>query len=84
MAMIETIGFMAGALTTTSFLPQVIKSFKLKETKDISLTMYIAIGVGILLWLVYGLYLGALPIILANLVSFVLVLIILILKIRYG
>lgn len=82
--MIETIGFMAGALTTTSFLPQVIKSFKLKETKDISLTMYIAIGVGILLWLVYGLYLGALPIILANLVSFVLVLIILILKIRYG
>ena len=84
MALMTIIGFMAGALTTGSFLPQVIKIIKMKETRDISLIMYIAIAVGISLWLVYGIMLGELPIILSNIVSLVLIFTILVLKIKYG
>lgn len=78
------IGFVAAALTTMSFFPQVVKSWRLKETKDISLPMYVLIVVGISLWLVYGILIKDLPIILANVVSLILTSSILFLKIRYG
>ncbi len=81
---IALIGFIAGACTIISFLPQVIKTVKTRETKDISLAMYIVLAAGLLMWLVYGVLTNNLPIILANSVSFILAVIILILKIRYG
>ncbi|MBW2989684.1 SemiSWEET transporter [Candidatus Woesearchaeota archaeon] len=78
------LGLTAGALTTASFLPQAIKTIKLKETKDISLWMYMILTVGVCLWLVYGFLIEELPVILANLLSLTLILMILFYKIRYG
>lgn len=81
---VTLIGLTAAALTTISFLPQVIKSWKTKSTKDVALGMYLTLTTGIFLWLVYGLLIGNIPIILANGVTFILALSILILKVKYG
>ena len=64
--MVEFIGYTAAILTTISFLPQVIKTVKTKNTDGISLTMYLLFVVGIALWLVYGILIENLVIILAN------------------
>ncbi len=81
---IEIIGLVAGTCTTISFLPQVIKAYRSKETKNISVSMYIILAVGLLLWTIYGILFEAFPVILANAVSLVLASIILILKRKYG
>ena len=81
---IAVLGFIAGTLTTASFFPQVLKTIKIKETKDLSLSMYIVLATGIFMWTVYGILIGSVPVILANAVSFILAAIILILKIKYG
>ncbi|HLC90770.1 MAG TPA: SemiSWEET transporter [Candidatus Nanoarchaeia archaeon] len=78
------IGLLAAAGTTFSFLPQAIKTIRSKQTKDLSLGMYAILAIGILLWLIYGLLLQNLPIILANGVTIVFVLVILVLKIKGG
>ena len=80
---VTILGFVAGTLTTVSFLPQVIKIWKSKSTKDISLVMYIILAIGAVLWSVYGIILKALPIIIVNIIILVLACIILALKIRY-
>lgn len=80
---VTLIGFLAGILVTVSFVPQVIKAWKTKHTRDISLIMFILFTTGVFLWLVYGIFLNSLPIILANTVTFILALSILILKIKY-
>ena len=54
------IGFLAGALTTLAYLPQVFKAWKTKRTKDVSLGMFSILTIGILLWLVYGIFLNSL------------------------
>ncbi|MCC7572172.1 MAG: SemiSWEET transporter [Candidatus Methanofastidiosum sp.] len=84
MEIIAILGLLAGSLTTMSFVPQVMKTWKFKETKDISLLMYIIFFTGILLWFSYGILINNAPIILANGVSLVLVFSVLMLKIRYG
>jgi MtN3 and saliva related transmembrane protein len=81
---ISIIGLLAGTLTTLSFLPQVVKAARTKETKDLSLSMYIVLATGIFLWTIYGILIEALPVILANGISFILAAIVLILKIKYG
>ena len=81
---IAIIGLIAGTCTTISFLPQVIKTIKIKETKDISISMYIVLATGMLLWMTYGILIKDLPVILANSISFILAAIVLILKIKYG
>ena len=50
----EIVGMIAGALSCTTFLPQVIKTWKSKSTKDVSLTMFLIASLGTALWLVYG------------------------------
>ena len=80
---VTIIGFAGAIFTTTSFLPQAIKAWKTKQTKDISLGMYMLFLMGVLLWMAYGILISSLPIIAANAVTFALVLSILILKIRY-
>ncbi|KYC54067.1 MAG: PQ loop repeat protein [Candidatus Methanofastidiosum methylothiophilum] len=84
MEIITALGLIAGALTTFSFVPQVLKTWKFKETRDISLLMYIIFFTGILLWFTYGILIKNTPIIIANGISLVLVFIVLMLKIRYG
>ena len=80
---IEILGLVAASLTTTSFVPQVYKAYKYKSTKDVSLSMYLVLLVGLLLWIVYGVYIQSLAIILANVVTSLLVLGILLLKLKY-
>lgn len=77
------LGLAAGTLTTAAFFPQFFKVWKSRSTKDISLAMYIVICSGILLWLIYGLLIGSLPVILANAVTLIIASLILLLKIRY-
>ena len=80
---ITILGLVAASLTTFSFLPQMLKTWQTKSAKDVSFVMLICFNLGILLWLIYGIYLSALPIILANAVTLFFNLIILGLKIRF-
>lgn len=66
MDFISIIGLLAGALTTISFLPQVIKTWKSKSAKDLSLVMFLSFCSGVALWLVYGILVNDIPIIVAN------------------
>ncbi len=77
------IGYIAGTLTTLSFVPQVFRAWKLKETRDLSLAMLLLFAVGVCLWAVYGYWIDSLPVIAANLISLVLILLLLWLKLRY-
>ena len=80
---IVIVGYIAGVLTTISFVPQVIRAWNLKETRDISLAMLILFAAGIFLWTCYGIWTESPPIIMANVITFVLILILLGLKIWY-
>lgn len=70
-------GTIAAILTTASFLPQAIKTIKTKDTKGISIGMYSMFVVGVFLWIIYGIQLKDMPIIIANVITFVLASIIL-------
>lgn len=80
---ITILGLVAATLTTSAFLPQMIKTWQSKSAKDVSLGMLITFCIGVFLWLIYGLYLQALPIILANSLTLIFNLIIVWLKIKY-
>jgi MtN3 and saliva related transmembrane protein len=80
---IAFVGYIAGALTTVSFVPQVARAWKLRETRDLSLAMLLLFASGILLWTFYGIWTGSMPIILANVVTFILILVLLGMKVRY-
>jgi len=80
---IALIGFVAGTLTTLSFVPQVLKTARTRRCDDVSLGMLLAFTAGISLWLVYGLYLHSLPIILANAVTLVLTGAMIVMKVRF-
>jgi MtN3 and saliva related transmembrane protein len=84
MGWITALGFIAGTLTTFSFVPQVHKAWRTKRCDDLSLGMLLAFGAGVLLWLVYGLLMAAPPIVVANAVTLALILALLWLKARYG
>jgi MtN3 and saliva related transmembrane protein len=83
MTLIDLIGAIAGTLTTLAFIPQVIKTWRSGSAEDISLVMFLLFTTGVVLWLIYGIALNALPIIIANSITLLLALTILILKIRY-
>lgn len=78
------IGTAAAVLTTSSFIPQVVKAHKSHSTKDLSLSMYLLSALGLSLWAVYGFILNSLPIIAANLVTLGMVFYLLFLKIKYN
>lgn len=80
---ITMLGFLAGTLTTLSFLPQVHKAWRTRRCDDLSMGMLLSFGGGVLLWMVYGLFLRAAPIIAANVVTLALILILIVLKARY-
>ncbi|MRI01876.1 hypothetical protein GH721_15140 [Kriegella sp. EG-1] len=80
---IEILGLVAAIVTTSCFIPQVYKISKEKSTKDISLVMYLIMALGLSLWLVYGIAIKSAPVILANGVTLILVVWILILKLKY-
>ena len=76
------VGNIAALLTSISFLPQAIKVIKTKDTKSISLPMYVLFTLGIILWLIYGILKQDFPIIMSNIVTISLASIILFHKIK--
>ncbi len=78
-----TIGLIAAAFTTVSFIPQAIKTIKTKNTSGISMDMYSLFSFGTLLWLIYGITDDNLPVIIANAITLVFAVIILVYKIRH-
>jgi len=78
------IGLLAATCTTGSFLPQVIRAWRTRSTRDVSALMFVLLVTGNSLWLLYGALIGDLPIMVANLITITLVAIILALKLRYG
>jgi len=78
------IGLVAASLTTFAFLPQSIRAIKSRHTKDLSLPMLVMLETGVLIWIVYGFAINDLPLILANIISFIFVSITLIVKLKYG
>ncbi len=83
MDIITLLGLLAGTLTTISFVPQVIKTWKSQSAKDISLGMFVTFCAGIVLWLVYGILIQDVPVILTNAVTFILSSTILWMKLKY-
>jgi MtN3 and saliva related transmembrane protein len=84
MTWFDIVGSLAGTFTTISFIPQVVKTWRSGCAEDLSLFMFALFSAGVLLWLIYGIALHSLPIILANGITLVLALSILLLKIRHS
>ena len=80
---VTAIGLIVAACTTFAYVPQAVKTIKTKDTKSLSLIMYVIMTIGIVLWLFYGVLKNDLPIIIANTITLLFAGIILILKIKY-
>ena len=78
------IGFVAAMLTTVAFLPQVVKVWKTKSAKDVSLGMYFILTIGVALWLVYGIFIVSWPMIISNAITLVLASAVLGMKLKFG
>ena len=80
----EFFGYFAAILTTAAFLPQLIKTLKTKKADDVSLVTLIMFISGLGSWIIYGYAISSFPILLANIITFILNLLILISKIYYA
>ncbi len=80
----DAIGYLAATLTTAAFIPQAWLTWKTKRADGVSLGMYSIFTLGVALWLIYGLVIGAWPIVVANAITLALALFILVMKLRYG
>jgi MtN3 and saliva related transmembrane protein len=81
---VSLLGIAAGALTTMSFLPQVMKTWRSKSAKDFSFWMLGSFASGVLLWVIYGFSIGSLPIIVTNLATLALATSLVGMKIKFG
>jgi MtN3 and saliva related transmembrane protein len=79
----EYIGFAAGFLTTVAFIAQIMKTFRSKSTKDISLEMYLIFSAGVILWIIYGLITQSYSIIATNLITLLLAIINITMKLKW-
>ncbi len=83
MAYADIIGLLGGALTTVALVPQAVKAWKTKHTKDISFLWALTLTIGVFLWLIYGILINSFPVIAANSLTLILSAIVLALKIKY-
>lgn len=81
---VNIIGTAAACLTTSAFLPQVIKTHTTRQVKDLSLLMFVALTVGLVFWIAYGILTNSLPVIAANSITLVLTFYIIYMKVKYG
>jgi len=84
MIYVDILGYVAGILVVISLLPQAIKSWKTKSTKDISLIRYVIYVTGLILWITYAIIIGNGPVALMNIIGLILAISILGLKLKYG
>ena len=80
----DTFGFIAAGLTTIAFLPQVIKTWRTKKAEDVSLIMLVMFITGLLFWIIYAIQENALPVLIANIITLILNMFIMILKLIYN
>lgn len=80
---VDILGYAAGAITSLTFLPQVIKTWKEKSAKDISLLMFVIAAINEVMWIVYGALLNNWVIILTNVIVLAMSLTMIFLKFRY-
>lgn len=71
MNLIPYVGFFAGLLTSGAAIPQVFRTYRTKQARDLSMWQLVLLTIGMLLWLIYGISLNDLPLILANIFSIV-------------
>lgn len=84
MSAADILGYTAGAITSLTFLPQVLKTWKAKSAKDVSLLMFVIAAINEAMWIVYGAMLNNWVIILTNAIVLVMSLIMIVLKLKYG
>ena len=84
MPLAESLGFVAGAFVTLSLIPQLVRVFRLKSAREISLLFTTLLLTGLIIWLAYGVYLRLSPVILWNAIGAVLVALLLYAKLKYG
>ncbi len=82
-ARIEALGYAAALLTTAAYIPQLVRVLRLHSARDISLPTFMMFALGVVFWLLYGLYTGSMPIIASNSVTLVLAVSIVVLKLHY-
>lgn len=80
---IHWVGFVAGTLTTASFIPQIVKIFRSRQTRNISSTMYALSAVGVGLWIYYGFRIDSPPLVISNIVNLFLIVTILGMKLYW-
>jgi MtN3 and saliva related transmembrane protein len=78
--LVQFLGYLAGTLTTVAFVPQVLRTWRTRSSDDLSLGMLVVFTLGVTLWLLYGIAITSTPVILANAVTLVLALTLLVLK----
>jgi MtN3 and saliva related transmembrane protein len=79
----KILGLVAGFLTTIAFVPQVVKTWRTKSARDLSLVMFSLFCAGVFLWMIYGFMINEFPVILWNIITLMLALIILFFKLRF-
>lgn len=80
---IQLLGLAAGMLTTIAFLPQVVKTWKSRSAKDLSLGMFLLFCLGVAMWLAYGILVQDIPVIAANMLTLMLASTLLFFKLRF-
>ena len=81
---VDIFGYFAAILTTAAFLPQLIKTLKTKKADDVSLTTLLMFIIGVIFWIIYGYEISSQPILIANLITLILNLLILLSKIYFS
>ena len=81
---VDIFGYSAAILTTSAFLPQLIKTLRTKKADDVSITTLIMFIIGVLSWIIYGYKISSIPILIANLITLILNSLILISKIYFS
>ena len=80
---LEWTGYVAAMLTTLAFVPQALKTIRSRDTRGLSLGMYVVFTIGVGFWLAYGIALESWPMILSNVVTLGLAAVILAMKLKY-
>ena len=81
---VEIVGILAGVISCTTFVPQVIKTWRSKSTQDVSLMMFVIASIGTSLWLIYGILIDSFSLIFTNVIVVILSLIMVVLKLKYN
>ena len=81
--LISNVGYVAAFCTTFSFIPQLVRVLRLRSARDISLPMFLMFSFGVFLWVLYGFWVHSVPVFLANGLTLILSVSILILKLRF-